>query len=258
MIYTDEEEPESKVGLWIPCGIEITAIVFAPEYSIGENTYPEGTLVLPISTYNHFQLSEMMPVVYSSVPYVYMKGELIRFTTAKIGNGQSWEPFDISIPLIQNGVVNSEFFDGFRRFFFCQTPNYPTAYSIVNTYERNGVYTFYFNQRSSHNVYVTWVSDRLIDLSKFNKVTINVKALIEYNMGGIPTTYQSFAGAKLGFKTSPSSTAINNFKAVVDIDPSIEIYTLDVSYINSGYLAIQSNAYEYGAITLDISSIILG
>ena len=258
MIYTGEEEPETKVGLWVPCGIEITTIVFAPEYNIGANTSPEGTLVLPISTYNLFQLSEMMPVVYSSAPYVYKKGELIRFTTAKIGNGVSWEPFDISIPLIQNGIVNTEFFGGFRRFFFCQTPNYPTAYSTVNSFERNGVLTLYFNQRSSHNVYVTWVSDMLIDLSRFSKVTVNVKSLIEYNVGGLPTAYQSFAGAKIGFKSSPSSTAINNFRAVADIDPSVETYTLDVSYLESGYLSIQLNAYEYGAITLDISSVILG
>lgn len=259
MIYTSDYEPESKIGLWIPCGLEeVTTIVFAPEYNLEQGVYPEGTLVLPISTYNHFQLSEMMPVVYSSAPYIYTKGELIRFTTAKIGTGISWEPFDISIPLIQNGIVNSQFFDKYNRYAFCQTPNYPQGYSDVTAAERNGVLFLYFNQRSSHNVYMTWMSDALIDLSRFSKATIKVKSSVEFNVGGIPSTYQSYAGAKIGFKSSASSTVVNNFKAQADIDASIDTYVLDISYLTSGYLGLQLNAYEYGAITLEISSIILG
>lgn len=259
MIYTSIKEPESKIGLWIPCGLEeITTVVFAPEYGVEQNTYPEGTLVLPISTYNHFQLSEMMPVVYSSTPYVYTRGELIRYTTAKIGNGKTWEPFDISIPLIQNGIVNPQFFSKYNRYAFCQTPNYPQGYSDVTAAERNGVLFLYFNQRSSHNVYMTWMSNGLIDLSRFSKATIKVKSKVEFNVGGIPTTYRSYAGAKIGFKTSPSSTVVNNFNAQADIDPAIDTYELDISYLTNGYLGIQLDAYEYGAITLEISSIILG
>lgn len=258
MLYTSEEEPEEKVGLWVPCGHELTTIVFAPEYSLENGVYPENTLVLPISTYNHFQLSEMMPVVYSSAPYVYHNGELIRYTAARIGDGIEWGPFDISIPLIQNGIINSQFFSAFNRFSFCQTPNYPQGYSDVVAAERNGVLYLYLNQRSSHNVYMTWMSDTKIDLSRFSRATIKVKSTFEMNVGGIPTNYTSSAKGKIGFKTSTSSTVVNNFNAQADIDPSIDTYELDISYLNDGYLAIQLNAYEYGAITMQISSIILG
>lgn len=259
MVYTGEKEPEQKVGLWIPCPeIEINAIVFAPEYNLEQDVYPEGTLVLPISTYNHYQLSEMLPVVYSSAPYIFSKGELIRYPNAMIGNGIEWEPFDISIPIIQGGSVNKEFFNRFNRFSFCQTPNYPQGYSDVTAAERNGVLYLYFNQRSSHNVYMTWMGDKLVDLSKYSRMIIKVSSKVEYNIGGVPTSYQSYAGAKIGFKSSPSSTVVDNFAAFADIDPSIEEYTVDISYIKSGYLALQLNAYEYGAITSQISSIILG
>lgn len=259
MIYTGETEPEAKLGLWIPCpAIEITTVVFAPEYNLEQGVYPEGTLVLPISTYNHFQLSEMMPVVYSSAPYIFSKGELIRYPESMIGNGIEWVPFDISIPIIQGGIVNKEFFNKFNRSSFCQTPSYPQGYSDVTAAERNGVLYLYFNQRSSHNVYMTWMSDKLVDLSKYSRMTIKVSSNIEYNVGGKPTSYQSFAGAKIGFKSSPSSTIVDNFTALADVDPAIEEYTVDISYISSGYLALQLNAYEYGAITAQISSIILG
>lgn len=258
MLYTSLDEPEEKVGLWVPCGHELTTIVFAPEYGLENGIYPENTLVLPISTYNHFQLSEMMPVVYSSAPYVYHNGELLRYTASKIGDGIQWSPFDISVPLIQNGMINSQFFSAFNRFSFCQTPNYPQGYSDVLAAERNGVLYLYLNQRSSHNVYMTWMSDEKIDLSRFGKATIKVKTTIEMNVGGIPTNYTSSAAGKIGFKTSASSTVVNNFKAQADMDPSIDTYVVDISYLNDGYLAIQLNAYEYGAITMEISSIILG
>lgn len=262
-IYTGETEPEAKLGLWIPCPeVEINAIVFAPEYElkqgvVSDGRYVEGTLVLPISTYNHYQLSEMIPVVYSSAPYIYAKGELIRYPNAMIGDGIQWNPFDISIPIIQGGIVNKEFFNRFNRTAFCQTPNYPQGYSDVTAAERNGVLFLYFNQRSSHNVYMTWTGDKLVDLSRYSRMIVKVTSTIEYNIGGKPTSYQSFAGAKIGFKTSPSSTVVDNFAAVVDVDPAIEEYTVDISYVRSGYLTLQLNAYEYGAITTQISSIIL-
>lgn len=264
MIYTGEEEPEAKLGLWIPCPeVEINAIVFAPEYGlkqgvVEDGSYVEGTLVLPISTYNHYQLSEMMPVVYSSAPYIFSKGELIRYPNAMIGDGIKWNPFDISIPIIQGGMINKEFFNRFNRTSFCQTPNYPQGYSDVTAAERNGVLFLYFNQRSSHNVYMTWTGDKLVDLGKYSRMTVKVKSAIEYNIGGRPTSYQSFAGARLGFKTSPSSTVVDNFAAQVDVDPAIEEYVVDISYVKTGYLALQLNAYEYGAITVQISDIILG
>lgn len=258
-IFTGETEPETKVGLWIPCPeVEITTIVFAPEFNLEQGVYPEGTLVLPISTYNHYQLSEMMPVVYSSAPYIFSKGELIRYPNAMIGNGVSWEPFDISIPIIQGGIINKEFFNRFNRSAFCQTPNYPQGYSDVTAAERNGVLYLYFNQRSSHNVYMTWMSDKLIDLTRYSRMTVKVSSTIEYNVGGVPTSYKSYAGAKIGFKNSPSSTLVDNFNALVDVDPAIEEYDVDISFVRSGYLALQLNAYEYGAITTQISSIILG
>ena len=263
-IYTGEEEPEQKIGLWIPCPkVEINAIVFAPEYDLKQGVYTdgryvEGTLVLPISTYNHYQISEMIPVVYSSAPYIFSKGELIRYPNAMTGDGISWNPFDISIPIIQGGIVNKEFFNKFNRTSFCQTPNYPQGYSDVTAAERNGVLYLYFNQRSSHNVYMTWTSDKMVDLTKYSRMTIKVTSQIEYNVGGKPTSYQSFAGAKIGFKTSPSSILVDNFTALASIDPSIEEYEVDISYVRTGHLALQLNAYEYGAITVQISSIILG
>lgn len=257
-LYTSLEEPESKVGLWVPCGIEITTIIFSPEYNVESGTYPEGTLILPISTYNKFQLSEMMPEVYSSAPYVFAKGELIRYTGAKIGDGEKWVPFDITMPLIQNGIINPQFFDMYNQYAYCEALQRPLQYSMWSVSEANGLCRMYFNQRSMHNVYLTFMSDKLLDIKKYSKVTIKVKSTIEYDIGGEATHYKSYASAKIGFKTSASSTIVNNFKASADIDPSVETYEIDISYIDSGYLGIQLNAYEYGAITLDISSIVLG
>ena len=258
LLYTDLEEPESKVGLWVPCGVEITTIIFVPEYSVETGEYAEGTLILPISTYNRFQLSEMMPIVYSSAPYVYSKGELIRYTGAKIGDGIQWLPFDITVPLIQNGIVNQQFFKVYNQYAYCQTLQKPLQYSLWSMKEANGVCTLYFNQRSMHNVYLNFMSDEMIDLKKYSKMTIKVKSTVEYDIGGEASNYKSYAGAIIGIKTSASSTIINNFKASADIDPSIETYEVDISYVDNGYLGIQLNAYEYGAITLEISSIVLG
>lgn len=258
MLYTSFEEPEQKVGLWVPCGVEITTIVFSPEFNVEEGVYPEGTLVLPISTYNKFQLSEMMPVVYSSAPYVFSKGELIRYTGAKIGDGEKWVPFDITVPLIQNGIINQQFFKVYNQYAFCQTLQKPLQYSMYSMSEANGICRMYFNQRSMHNVYLNYMSDQLLDIKKYSKAVVKVKSTVEYDVGGEATSYKSYAGAKIGFKTSPSSTIVNNFKACADIDPSEETYTIDISFIESGYFCIQLNAYEYGAITLDISSVVLG
>ena len=258
MIYTDLDEPEEKIGLWIPCGVEITTIIFSPEYSVEEGVYPEGTLILPISTYNKFQLSEMMPEVYSSAPYVFSKGELIRYLSAKIGNGVEWVPFDISTPLVKNGVINPQFFTIYNQYAYCPTLQRPLQYSMQSISEANGVCTMYFNQRSMHNVYLTHISDVMLDIKKYNKMSIKAKSTVEYDVGGEATNYKSYAGAKIGFKTSASSTVVNNFKAFADILPGTEFYELDVSFINSGYLAVQLNAYEYGAVTLEISDIILG
>ena len=109
-----------------------------------------------------------------------------------------------------------------------------------------------------HNVYLNFMSDKMLDLKKYSKATIKVKTTVEFDIGGEASNYKSYAGAIIGFKTSPSSTIVNNFKASANIDPSIEVYELDISYIDSGYLTIQLNAYEYGAITLELSSITLG
>lgn len=258
MLYTDLDEPEQKTGLWVPCGVEITTIIFSPEYSVEEGEYPEGTLVLPISTYNKFQLSEMMPVVYSSAPYVYHNGELIRYTSAKIGDGEKWVPFDISTPLIKDGVINPSFFTIYNQYAYCPTLQRPLQYSMQSMNESNGVCTMYFNQRSMHNVYLTYVSDTLLDIKKYNRLTIKAKSTVEYDIGGEATNYKSYAGAKIGFKTTASSTVVNNFKAFADILPGTESYELDISFIKEGYLAVQLNAYEYGAITLEISDMILG
>lgn len=258
LIYTGLTEPEKKLGLWIPCEVEITTIVFAPEYNLEDGIYPEGTLILPISTYNRFQLSDMMPSVYSSAPFVYTKGELIRYTTAKIGTGTAWEPFDITIPLIQDGIHNKQLFGQFNRYDFCQTPNYPKGYSDVKAAQRNGILLFYLNQRSSHHVFYTWMSDTKINTSRYGKMTIELESTIEENIGGVPSTeFDSYAAAKIGFKTSPSSTAVDNFIALADIDPSVKKYEVNISYLNEGYFAVQLSAYEYGAITLNISSITL-
>lgn len=258
MIYTGLTEPEQKLGLWIPCEVEITTIVFAPEYNLEEAMYPEGTLILPISTYNRFQLSDMMPSVYSSAPFVYAKGELIRYTTAKIGTGTAWEPFDISIPLIQDGLHNKQLFNQFNRYDYCQTPNYPKGYSDVKAAQRNGILLFYLNQRSSHHVFYTWMSDTKINISRYGKMTIELESTLEENIGGIPSTqFGSYAAAKIGFKISASSTMVDNFIALADIDPSVKKYEINISYLNEAYFAVQLSAYEYGAVTLNISRIIL-
>ena len=140
LLYTSIEEPESKLGLWVPCGVEITTIIFVPEFSVETGEYAEGTLILPISTYNKFQLSEMMPIVYSSTPWVYAKGELIRYTGSKIGDGVQWLPFDITVPLIENGNINAQFFDAWSHYSYCQTLQKPLQYSMWSANTANGVF----------------------------------------------------------------------------------------------------------------------
>lgn len=258
LLFTGTEEPETKLGLWIPCDAEINTIIFSPELAVETGEYPEGTLILPISTYNHFALSEMMPIVYSSAPYVYANGELIRWETAKIGDGEKWNSFNISMPLIQGGTPNASFFEVYDRYLYCQTPNYPTMYTQSSFAEVNGVTKLFLNQRSMHNVYATWISNKPLDVSKYSEMVITAKTTIEHNIGGEPTNYESYAGARIGFKTSASSVMVNNFRAMTDLDPSLEVYKVDISGINEAYLAYQLQAYEYGAITVEISSIILG